>query len=146
MHTNKKKELVLIAEDNPDEALLLRRAIEKAGIRAPIKMVRDGEEVLLYLQGLGAFANRRENPLPTLIILDLKMPRKSGFEVLEWLNHHPQYDVVPTVVMSTSGLDKDVRKAYGLGANTFFVKPTDFNDLVSIMTTVRDYWERALRA
>ena len=69
-------ELVLVAEDNPDDALLLRRAIEKAGINARVKIVADGEEMLLYLQGLGAYANRSASRLPSLIILDLKMPRK----------------------------------------------------------------------
>ena len=79
-------DLVLVAEDNPDDATLLRRALIKAGIPARVKIVADGEEMLLYLQGLGAYSNRSANPLPTLIILDLKMPRKNGLEVLEWIS------------------------------------------------------------
>src|SRR5688572_33047514 len=95
-------DLVLVAEDNPDDALLLRRALEKAGIRARLKIVSDGEEMLLYLQGRGAFANRTTYPMPSLVILDLKMPRKSGLEVLSWMGENPNLSVVPTIVLSAS--------------------------------------------
>lgn len=138
-------ELVLVAEDNPDDALLLRRAIERAGIKARIRFMQDGEEMLLYLQGLGAYANRAANPPPSLIILDLKMPRKSGLEVLAWLSEHPECSVVPTVVMSSSNLLKDIQSAYALGANTYFVKPTTFEALVETMKTLSTYWQRAER-
>ncbi len=138
-------ELVLVAEDNPDDALLLRRALEKAGIRSRLKIVSDGEEMLLYLQGRGAFANRHTCPLPSLIILDLKMPRKSGLEVLEWLGNNPQFAVVPTIVLSASNLEADVRAAYDLGANTYFVKPTTFDELVETMRMVESYWRKAMK-
>jgi len=138
-------ELVLVAEDNPDDALLLRRAIEKAGISARVKIVADGEEMLLYLQGRGAYANRSTSPLPTLIILDLKMPRKSGLEVLQWMNENPDVAVVPTIVLSASNLEKDVRAAYNLGANTYFVKPTTFEELVETMRTLERYWKKAAK-
>jgi CheY-like chemotaxis protein len=138
-------DLVLVAEDNPDDALLLRRALEKAGIRARLKIVSDGEEMLLYLQGLGAFANRATNPLPSLVILDLKMPRKSGLEVLAWMGENPELSVVPTIVLSASNLDADVRSAYNLGANTYFVKPTTFDELVETMRTVETYWRKAMK-
>src|SRR5687768_13629209 len=104
-------ELVLVAEDNPDDALLLRRALDKAGVTARVKIVSDGEEMLLYLRGLGAYANRSTSPLPSLIILDLKMPRKTGLEVLQWINENPEVSVVPTIVLSASNLEKDVREA-----------------------------------
>src|SRR5918993_5686225 len=97
-------ELILVAEDNPDDALLLRRAIDKAGINARVKIVADGEEMLLYLQGRGAYANRSTSPLPSLVILDLKMPRKTGLEVLEWMSANPEVAVVPTIVLSASNL------------------------------------------
>jgi CheY-like chemotaxis protein len=138
-------ELVLIAEDNPDDALLLRRAIEKAGIGARVKIVADGEEMLLYLQGRGAYSSRSANPLPSLMILDLKMPRKNGLEVLEWINQNPEVAVVPTIVLSASNLEKDVRAAYNLGANTYFVKPTTFEELVETMRTLEKYWRKAAK-
>jgi CheY-like chemotaxis protein len=138
-------DLVLVAEDNPDDALLLRRALQKAGIQARLKIVADGEEILLYLQGLGAFANRGTCPMPSLIILDLKMPRKTGLEVLEWLAQNPHISVVPTIVLSSSNLEDDVRSAYNLGANTYFVKPTTFDELVETMRMVDAYWHKAMK-
>lgn len=138
-------DLVLVAEDNPDDALLLRRALDKDGIIARVKIVADGEEMLLYLQGLGAYANRSASPLPSLIILDLKMPRMSGLEVLQWINENPDVAVVPTIVLSASNLEKDVRAAYNLGANTYFVKPTTFEELVETMRTVEKYWKKAMK-
>ena len=137
------EDIVLVAEDNPDDALLLRKALERAGINSRIKIVGDGEEMLLYLEGRGAYANRGANPLPALIMLDLKMPRKSGLEVLEWLAEHDEFAVVPTVVLSSSNLEKDIRTAYHLGANTYFVKPTTLEQLVETMGMLKTYWERA---
>jgi CheY-like chemotaxis protein len=139
------EDLVLVAEDNPDDALLLRRALEKAGIRARLKIVSDGEEMLLYLEGRGAYANRGNYPMPSLIILDLKMPRKSGLEVLEWMGRNLHLAVVPKIVLSASNLDADVRAAYNLGANTYFVKPTTFDELVDTMRMVEVYWRKAMK-
>ena len=138
-------ELLLIAEDNPDDALLLRRAIAKAGIRTRLKFVADGEEMLFYLQGVGAYTDRSIHPLPSAIIMDLKMPRKTGLEVLEWLSIHPDVAVVPTVILSSSSMPNDVREAYRLGANTYFVKPTTFDELVETMANLRKYWLSAAR-
>lgn len=138
-------DLVLVAEDNPDDAILLRRALDKAGINARVKIVADGEEMLLYLQGLGAYANRTTCPVPSLIILDLKMPRKNGLEVLQWMNENPEVAVVPTIVLSASNLEADVRAAYNLGANTYFVKPTTFEELVDTMRMVERYWQKAIK-
>jgi CheY-like chemotaxis protein len=138
-------DLVLVAEDNPDDALLLRRAVEKAGIRAQVKIVSDGEELLLYLQGRGAYSNRADWPLPSLIILDLKMPRKSGLEVLEWLSQNRDLAIVPTIVLSASNLENDVRTAYHHGANTYFVKPTTFDELVETMRMLEAYWKKAMK-
>lgn len=135
-----------MAEDNPDDATLLRKAVERAGIPGTIRIMTDGEQMLLYLQGLGAYADRAVNQIPSLIILDLKMPRKTGFEVLEWLQDHPDFSVVPTVVMSASLLEEDVRKAYQLGANTYFIKPGTFSELVETMRTLKEYWTKARKA
>lgn len=140
-----KNDLVLVAEDNPDDALLLRRALSKAGIPSRLKIVSDGEELLLYLQAKGAYADRQACPMPSLIILDLKMPRRSGLEVLEWIAENPDLAVVPTIVLSASNLENDVRTAYNLGANTYFVKPTTFEELVETMRMVENYWNRATK-
>src|SRR5262245_13239527 len=137
-------DLVLVAEDNPDDALLLRRALDKAGIRSPVKIVADGEELLLYLQGRGPYVDREISPLPFLILLYLKMPRKNGRDVLEWLNQNRELAVVPTIVLSASNLEEDARSAYHLGANSYFVKPTTFDELVETMKMVDGYWKKAL--
>lgn len=140
-----KSDLVLVAEDNPDDALLLRRALEKAGVLARLRFVADGEDLLLYLQAKGAYADRKANPAPSAIILDLKMPRRTGLEVLAWIAENPEAAVVPTIVLSSSNLEKDVRTAYDLGANTYFVKPTTFEELVETVSTLKSYWKRATR-
>src|SRR5690242_4152383 len=116
-------DLILVAEDNVSEQTLMREALEHAGVRARIKMVSDGEQVLLYLQGLGSYANREHNPVPSLIILDLKMPRKGGLDVLQWLADNRGFGVVPTIVLTSSKVESDIRQAYGCGANTYFAKP-----------------------
>jgi CheY-like chemotaxis protein len=136
-------DLVLIAEDNPDDALLLRRALARASVPARLKIVADGEEMLVYLRG--AYADRASQPLPSLIILDLKMPRKSGLEVLQWISENSHLSVVPTIVLSASSLEQDVRAAYDLGANTYFVKPSTFEDLVETMKMVDSYWNKAVK-
>jgi CheY-like chemotaxis protein len=138
-------DLVLVAEDNPDDALLLRRALGKAGITARVKFVADGEEIQQYLEGIGEFSNRNTSPFPSLIILDLKMPRKSGLEVLRWLAEQPHLGVVPTIVLSASNLEQDIRSAYDLGANTYFVKPSTFDELVETMRMLDHYWRKAMK-
>jgi CheY-like chemotaxis protein len=143
MRTMDTTDLVLVAEDNPDDALLLRRALAKAGIVARLKIVSDGEEMLLYLQAKGAYADRSACPMPSLIILDLKMPRRDGLEVLAWMAENPELSVVPKIVLSASNLENDVRNAYNLGANTYFVKPTTFEELVETMRMVESYWNKA---
>lgn len=140
-----KDDLLLVAEDNPDDAILLRRALSKAGIPSRLKIVTDGEEMLLYLQAKGAYSDRRANPMPSLIILDLKMPRRNGLEVLAWIAENRDLAVVPTIVLSASNLENDVRSAYHLGANTYFVKPTNFEELVDTMRMVESYWNRATK-
>lgn len=138
-------DIVLIAEDNPDDALLLKRALSRAGMKLKPTFLEDGEQLLLYLMGQGEYANRTQHPFPALIILDLKMPRKSGLEVLEWLQQHPDFAVVPTVVLSASSIEKDIRKAYQYGANTYFVKPSTFDELVETIKSLKLYWSRAER-
>ena len=132
-------DLILVAEDNPDDALLLRRALTKAGNHARVKFVSDGEEMVLYLEGGGCYSNRSQHPLPSIMILDLKMPRKSGLEVLQWLGDNPRLAIVPTIVLSASSLENDIRAAYSYGANTYFVKPTTFDELVETMKMLEHY-------
>jgi CheY-like chemotaxis protein len=136
---------ILVIEDDPNDVLLLKRALKKNVINNPVCTLPDGEEAIEYLSGRGRYADRNAHPVPHVIILDLKMPRKSGLEVLEWLKDHPQYRVIPTIVLTSSKLNEDVVKAYGLGANSYMVKPSNFDDLQQMMKTAYEYWSFCLK-
>ena len=132
--------VILVAEDNPDDVSMLKRAFEHAAIQTPIHFVSDGEEAIAYLNGEGKFANRARYPLPHLLLLDLKMPRRNGFEVLEWLRDQPTLRLLRTVVLTTSERIWDINQAYQAGANSFLVKPLDFTDFRNTIQAVYNYW------
>src|SRR2546429_5508391 len=115
--------LILIAEDQGADISIILRAFTKARVLNPVQVVRDGEEVIAYLNGEGKFANRAEYPLPELLLLDLKMPRIDGFEVLRWLRQQPGLATLRVVVLTSSKEMRDLNLAYQLGANSFLVKP-----------------------
>jgi CheY-like chemotaxis protein len=133
-------DVILLAEDIEDHIMLTRRAFKMAGLLNPVVVVRDGEEAIAYLTGEGKFANRFEYPLPTLLLLDLKMPRKNGFEVLEWLRGKTELSALRVVVLTTSDRIQDVNRAYQLGANSFLTKPVDFRDFVQLSAAIKGYW------
>jgi CheY-like chemotaxis protein len=134
------QELILLAEDREDEVLLTRRAFRQANVLNPLQVVPDGEEAIAYLEGNGKYANREEYPLPGLLLLDLKMPRKDGFEVLHWIRHHPQLRPLRVVVLTSSDHTSDVNRAYELGANSFLVKPVSFRQFVEMTQALHTYW------
>jgi CheY-like chemotaxis protein len=131
---------VLLVEDNPDDVLLTRRAFAKVHSSAPLEVVVDGEEAIDYLRGAGTYADRERFPLPLLMLLDLKLPRRSGFEVLEWLRGQPGLRRLPVVVLTSSGQSPDVNRAFDLGANSYLVKPVRLDDLVNLIKTLDLYW------
>src|SRR2546421_11518689 len=133
-------EVILLAEDNENHVLLVRRAFEQAGLVNPLYVVSNGEESINYLKGEGKYANRAEYPLTCLLLLDLKMPRKNGFEVLEWLREQPNLSSMRVVVLTTSEELRDVNRAYRLGANSFLTKPVDFRDFVQLSSAIKGYW------
>jgi len=133
-------EVILLAEDNENHVLLIRRAFEQAGLVNPLYVVSNGEEAISYLKGEGKYANRDEYPLPCLMLLDLKMPKKDGFEVLEWLRGQPGFSSLRVVVLTTSEELRDVNRAYRLGANSFLTKPVDFRDFVQLSSAIKGYW------
>jgi CheY-like chemotaxis protein len=138
--------LILIAEDREDDVLLIRRSLEKACVTNPTQVVRNGEETMAYLRGEGRFSNRAEYPLPALLLLDLKMPRKDGFEVLRWIRQQPTLKALRVVVLTSSEDIRDVNEAYQSGANSFLVKPMDFENSVEIAKFLKDYWLRTDKA
>jgi CheY-like chemotaxis protein len=131
---------ILLAEDREDDILLIRKAFVTAYIRNPLHVVRDGEEAIAYFCGEGQYANRDEFPLPDLFLLDLKMPRIDGFEVLEWIRQQPSLSSLRVVVLTSSDHLCDVNRAYKLGANSFLVKPLDFQNFISLSKTIEGYW------
>src|SRR5712664_1752952 len=132
--------VILLAEDREDDIALVRKAFAKAYIQNPLHVVRDGEEAIAYLQGEGRYYNRDEYPLPDLLLLDLKMPRMDGFDVLKWIRQQPGLSSLRVVVLTSSEDIRDVNVAYKLGANSFMVKPMDFENVVELGKVLRDYW------
>jgi CheY-like chemotaxis protein len=131
--------VILVVEDREDDILLIRRAFEWASVPNPTQVVRDGEAIA-YLIGEGKYANRDEYPLPILVLLDLKLPRKDGFEVLSWIRRQPGIRSIPVVVLTSSNQIRDVNRAYQLGANSFFVKELDFQGTVDLSKLLQSYW------
>jgi CheY-like chemotaxis protein len=134
------RKAILVAEDSEEDAYILKRAFQEIGCDVPLLFVRDGQEAMDYLSGEGEFDDRKTYPLPRLMLLDLKMPKMDGFDVLGWLQNHPKLKTLPVAVLTSSNHDKDVDRAYGLGANSYLVKPTSFDDFVGIVEKLRAYW------
>jgi len=134
--------VILLAEDREDDILLIRKAFQVANISNPVFVVRDGDEAISYLLGTGKYSNRAEFPLPDLLLLDLKMPGLDGFEVLRWLKVQPSLKSLRVVVLTSSDAIRDVNRAYALGANSFFVKPLDFENTVAMADVLTKYWLR----
>jgi CheY-like chemotaxis protein len=132
---------ILIAEDSDDEADLLRLALKDAGIKNPVARVRDGDEVITWLKGEGLFADRMKFPLPEVLFLDVKMPRKSGFHVLEWLIDKPEFNDLLVVVLTGFDQTKDVQQSYMLGADTFLSKPCKPADIQHLARMFAGYWQ-----
>jgi CheY-like chemotaxis protein len=131
---------ILVAEDDPTDAYFFQRAFKRAGIPVTLHFVRDGQEVLDYLRGDGPFADRAAHPLPQLVLLDLKMPRLDGFEVLEWVRKQPQFNGLQIVIFSSSGEPSDINRAYGLGANWYLVKPHSMEELTALVGRFKKFW------
>jgi CheY-like chemotaxis protein len=131
---------ILLVEDNEDDAYLMTRALRTAEIDSPVHVVTDGEQAVNYLRGSGRFADRTEFPLPGLVLLDLKLPRVSGFEVLEWIQKEPSLPQLVVVVLSSSGETRDVNMAYRFGARSYLVKPPTAASFVDLARGLKLYW------
>ena len=132
--------VILLAEDSEDHVFIFRRAVRQAGLATPLHVVSDGEEAIKYMEGAGKYRNRSEYPLPDLLLLDLKMPRKNGFEVLKWIRAQPSLATLRVVVLTTSDRIQDVNEAYRLGANSFLVKPLEFAEFQNMLIALHQYW------
>ena len=131
---------VLVVEDSADDVLFIRRALKKAAITCPLHVVGDGDAALEFLEGRGKYADRDAYPLPTLVLLDLKLPRRSGLEVLEALQTHPLRSRMVIVMLTGSRQSIDVDRAYALGANSYLVKPISLDALADLVRALGLYW------
>ena len=133
---------ILLADDSPDDVFLIRSAFKKNGLRDSIYVVSNGEQVLQYLKGEGVYADRKQYPVPHLLLLDLNMPRLNGFEVLSWIRARQEWMCLPVIVLTTSFYGPEIKRAYDLGANSFITKPPEFSQLVASLKEVGEHWLR----
>lgn len=136
----KKPEHILLAKDNEDYALLLQRAIKSANIQAILQIVRDGQEAIDYLAGAEPYTDRVRHPFPKLLLLDLKMPRMDGFEVLSTVRQRLGFARLPVIVLTNSDNPADIKRAYELGATSYFRKPDSLEGLDEMIHVLHAYW------
>ncbi|MGD0261451.1 MAG: response regulator [Verrucomicrobiota bacterium] len=131
---------VLYVEDNAEDFALLKLASRKCGTPFSLQHAEDGEKAVAYLSGAGDYADREEHPFPDLVLLDLKMPRRDGFEVLQWIRTNPGTTSLPVVVLAGSSFRADIRRALELGANSYAAKPGKFEELQVLIDQIADVW------
>ncbi len=131
---------ILIVEDNDDDVVLIRRAFKQCKLTNPLHFLTDGERAIAYLAGEGSYADRSASPVPVLVLLDLKLPRKSGLQVLEWMKQRALLKRIPVVILTSSKEHKDVSRAYDLGVNSYLTKPVEYADLRAIVERLHLYW------
>ena len=132
--------LILVVEDNSDDAFLIQLSFEKAGIINRLRTVKTGEEAIAYLKGVGPYADRALHPLPRLMLLDIKLPGIDGFEVLRWVRQQPEFLKLRIVVVTSSTEVRDVNEAFSLGANSFILKPADFMCFAEFSQALAGSW------
>lgn len=131
-----------MADDSEHDALFVRRALEKSGVRHFFHAVLDGAEAIAYLQGQGPYGDRKQFPFPNVMLCDLKMPNIDGYAFLRWLQEHPDCKVIPTIMFTSSALESDVHESYVLGANAYLEKPSSPEDLAETIKSLHHFWSR----
>jgi CheY-like chemotaxis protein len=131
---------ILHVEDDEPYVYLLQLTFERAGITSPVHVVSDGQMAMDYLAGVGEFADRKKHPLPCLVLLDLKLPKVNGLEVLEWIRRQPVLKKLVVVVLSSSALSEDIERAYELGANSYIEKPCELARTQEIVQLLKGWW------
>lgn len=132
---------VLLVEDDPNDVFLMERAFQRSAVEAEIRVLNDGEAAINYLMGNKQFADRVKFPMPSLMLLDLKLPKKSGLDVVAFVRSQPvPLKRLPIIMLTSSRQAIDINKAYLLGANSYFVKPGGFDSLLEIVNNFNEYW------
>jgi CheY-like chemotaxis protein len=134
------KPTILLVEDDENDRMFVERAFKKAGIPVEFRAVTCGEDAVSYLSARAPYADRADHPLPSLVLMDLKLTGMSGFETMEWARKRAEWKSLPIAVLTSSREGADVARAYEAGATTYFVKPADSDDLQSLVNTVAEYW------
>lgn len=132
--------VILMADDDADDRMLARDALEESRVLNELRFVEDGEELMEYLRRSGKYASAADSPRPGLILLDLNMPKKDGREALKEIKSDPNLRRIPVVIMTTSKAEEDIFRSYDFGASSFITKPVTFDRLVELMRTLGEYW------
>jgi CheY-like chemotaxis protein len=130
---------ILQVEDDPNDVFFLQHAMKKVGVANPIQVVTDGQQAIDYLRGAGKFADRAKFAIPSLVLLDLKLPYVMGLDVLKWIRQQPGPSL-PVIIMTASAEAADIRASYDLGANAFLTKPSEASKLDDIARSIKDFW------
>ncbi|MGB8130603.1 MAG: response regulator [Candidatus Angelobacter sp.] len=133
-------ETILLVEDTPSDATLIRRGFEKTAVLNPIVWVKNGQEALSYLSGLGQYDDRIKYPMPAVILLDLDLPEMTGFELLQWKRTQPYIRRIPVVVLTIDTATSAINAAYDLGANSYLVKPGNSEEILRVVKNIQEYW------
>jgi len=140
MKTNGKPIIILMADDDSDDRMLVKDAFDESRLNNDLHFVEDGEQLLDYLYRRGKFAELKGQPYPGLILLDLNMPKKDGREALAEIKKDPELRRIPVVILTTSRAEEDILRTYDLGANSFITKPVTFESLVQVVQVLGNYW------
>ncbi|MEJ8804483.1 response regulator [Pontibacter sp. H249] len=140
MSTKKNTIVILIADDDAEDRMLVKDALEESRLKNSINFVENGEELMDYLHHRGKYADLNEYPTPGLILLDLNMPKKDGREALKEIKSDDRLKLIPVVVLTTSKAEEDILRTYDLGVSSFITKPVTFTSLVDVMKTLSKYW------
>jgi CheY-like chemotaxis protein len=131
---------VLYADDDENDLFLMERAFSKLHLPIPLRTVSDGKQAIAYVSGKPPFSDRIANPLPCLVLLDLSMPGRTGLEVLKWIRTEASLSIVPVIILTSSNQQSDIERARSLGANGYFIKPGEPDDLVRLVEELHRYW------
>ena len=133
------RQTILLVDDSTEDIFLMRTAFEKAEFNSQLQEVHSGEEAIAYLKGEGAYGDRNKHPLPSVMLLDLNMPMKNGFDVLSWVRSQPEFKRLSITILTASMRPEDVERAFDLGANSYLVKPSNLDALASMIRCLRDW-------
>ena len=133
------RQTILLVDDSENDLALMHMAFKKAEFNNQLKIVHNGEEAIAYLKGEGAYNDRNQYPLPAVILLDLNMPMKNGFDVLSWVRTQPALKRLSIIILTASARTEDVERAFDLGAGSYLVKPSNMNALIVMIRCLRDW-------